>query len=368
MKKIYLSVALVLAAMYAFSQQQNFTVIKSNAATPVKNQGRSGTCWCFSSTALVESELLLKKQPETDLSETFTVYQLYLDKAVKYIRRRGNTRFTEGGIEQDMLYSTDTYGAMPQSIYPGIDKDVIMAHNYTMEGQLKKYLDHVLATHPDTIPAGWKDSVKIILNKYIGTPPETFTYNGKQYTPKSYAAEFVNVKLSDYVGLTSFTHHPYYSTFAIEVPDNYNSNMFYNLPLDEFMATVKAAIMKGYTVAWDADVSNSGFKQNVGIAKWVSDPLETKNLTTYTEKTPTAAIRQQLFDDQVTQDDHLMQITGLAKDGNGNEYFIVKNSWGKVGPYAGYIYVSMPYFTINTISVLINKKAIAKNVLAKASD
>jgi bleomycin hydrolase len=362
MKKICLLVTLFIISVNAFSQDQPFTVIKNNAATPVKNQGQSGTCWCFSSTALVESELLLKKQPESDLSETFTVYNLYIDKAEKYIRRRGNTRFTEGGIEQDMLYSTDTYGAMPQSIYPGIGKDTIMSHDYAMEGKLKAYLDDVLKNNPDTIPTNWKDGFKTILNSYLGTPPANFTYNGKEYTPKTFAAEQVPVKLSDYIGLTSFTHHPYYSTFSIEVPDNYNSNMFLNLPLDEFIKTVKAALLKGYTVAWDADVSNKGFRQMAGLAKWVNSADEVKAFATYTEKIPTAQIRQELFDKQVTQDDHLMQITGLAKDKSGNEYFIVKNSWGLVGPYSGYIYVSMPYFTINTISVLINKKAVASNL------
>ena len=367
MKKFYLILALAFGAISAFSQQPNFTIVKNNPATSIKNQGSSGTCWCFSSTALVESELLLKKQPETDLSETFTVYNLYLDKAEKYIRRRGTTRFTEGGLEQDMLYSTDTYGAMPQSIYPGIDKDTVMRRDYAMADKIKKYLDRFLKSHPDTIPAGWQDSVKYFLNSYIGTPPATFTYNGKEYTPKSYAAENVPVKLSDYIGLTSFTHHPYYSTFPMEVPDNYNSNMYFNMPLDQFIATIKGALMKGYTVAWDADVSNRGFRQNVGVAKWVDDPQETKTFLSFTEKTPDAAIRQKLFDDQVTQDDHLMQITGLAKDADGKEYFIVKNSWGKVGPYAGYIYVSMPYFIINTISVLVNKQAIDKSLLAKTS-
>jgi bleomycin hydrolase len=366
MKPIILFVAFSIFTIKAFAQEPTFTVIKNNQATPIKNQGMSGTCWCFSSTALVESELLLKKQPETDLSEVFTVYNLYIDKAEKYIRRRGNTRFTEGGIQQDMLYSTDTYGAMPQSIYPGEGKDTVLNHDGKMEGKLKAFLDDVLKNNRDTIPQNWKTNYKAILDSYLGAPPATFTYNGKEYTPKSYAAENVPVKLSGYIGLTSFQHHPYYTTFAMEVPDNYNSNMFYNLPLDEFIKDVKAALMKGYTVAWDADVSNKGFRQQKGYAKWVNSADDGKNYASFTEKPATADIRQELFDKQVTQDDHLMQITGLAKDNKGNEYFIVKNSWGKVGPYAGYIYVSMPYFTINTISVLVNKKALDTSVIAKA--
>jgi bleomycin hydrolase len=365
LKPVLLAASLLLAGG-AFAQAPKFTVIKNNAATPVKNQGNSGTCWCFSSTALVESELLFKKQPEADLSEVFTVYNLYVDKAEKYLRRRGNTRFTEGGIQQDMIYAANTYGAVPQDVYPGVANDKVLNKDGEMEGKLKSYIDQLLKK--DTIPLNWSVGYKEILNSYLGAPPATFTFNGKQYTPKSYAAENVSLKLSDYIGLTSFTHHPYYSTFSIEVPDNYNANMYYNLPLKDFISMVKQAINNGYTIAWDADVSNGGFQQGKGYAKWTNSPADSKAFDTFKEQTPTAEIRQQLFDRQVTQDDHLMQITGLAKDDKGAEYFIVKNSWGKAGPYEGYIYVSMPYFTINTISVLVNKKAIAPAVISKTAE
>lgn len=368
MKTGLLFPSLLLAAS-TFAQVPKFTVIKNNAATPVKDQGMSGTCWCFSSTALVESELLFQKQPEADLSEVFTVYSLYIDKAENYIRRRGNTRFTEGGIQQDMLYCTNTYGAIPQEVYPGVGKDVVLNKDGEMEGKLKGYLDDILKKYQDTVPLNWKVEYKNILSSYLGSPPANFIYDGKEYTPKTFAAEMVSVKLSDYIGLTSFTHHPYYSTFAMEVPDNYNSNMFYNLPLNELIGSVKQAIQKGYTIAWDADVSNSGFKENKGYAKWTNSVDDAKTFATFTEQTPTTEVRQQLFDKQVTQDDHLMQITGIAKDGNGNEYFIVKNSWGtNAGPYGGYIYVSMPYFAINTISVLVNKKALAPELISKTAE
>ncbi len=179
MKSFYLSVLCSAFAAVTFAQGPQFTTIKNNAATPVKNQGQSGTCWCFSSTALVESEMLFDKKPETDLSEVFTVYNLYLDKAEKYIRRRGNTRFTEGGLQQDMLYSTDNFGAVPQEVYQGIGKDTILNHDGPMEGKLKAYLDKVLQDNPDTIPQSWKSGYKAILDSYLGAPPATFTYNGK---------------------------------------------------------------------------------------------------------------------------------------------------------------------------------------------
>lgn len=365
MQKNVLLIVLMFITSGIIAQTKTFTIIKDNAATPVKNQGHSGTCWCYSSTAMTESELLKQDEPAMDISETFTVYNLYIDKAIKYIRRRGNTRFSEGGLGQDMLNAVANFGAMPQSVYPGVGRDTIMNHNYKMMGILKKYLDSVLAADPDVVPTNWKDGYVAILNSFLGAPPETFEYMGKQYTPKSFAAAYITEKPSDFIGLTSFTHHPFYSEFVMEVPDNYNSNAYYNLPLDEFIQTVKDCIEKGYTLTWDADVSNKGFRQRTGVAMWVNSAADSANFPLFKEQTYTQAIRQNLFDIQVTQDDHLMQITGLAKDESGNDYFIVKNSWGLVGPYKGYIYVSVPYFAINTISVIVNKKAVPEIELNK---
>ncbi|MEP6682718.1 MAG: C1 family peptidase [Parafilimonas sp.] len=358
-------IAAAATSFYSSAQTKQFTVEKNNAATSVKNQGRSGTCWCYSSTAMTESEMLSLDKNLLDLSETFTVYNLYIDKGIKYIRRRGSTRFSEGGLGQDMLNAVANYGAMPQEIYPGIGKDTIMNHDYKLQEVLKSYLDNVLAVNPDTIPANWEDGYLQILKSYLGEPPPEFDYNGKHYTPQSFAAAYVTEKPSDFIGLTSFTHHPFYTSFVMEVPDNYNSNAYYNLPLDELINTAKQCIEKGYTLTWDADVSNIGFRQMKGVAMWTMNANDSTAFPNFTEPEFTQSIRQNLFDKQVTQDDHLMQITGIAKDENGKEYFIVKNSWGEVGPYKGYIYVSMPYFAINTISVIVNKKAVSKDELNK---
>ncbi|MBV9963409.1 MAG: aminopeptidase [Parafilimonas sp.] len=365
MTRILCVVTFIMAATAVIAQTKTFSVVKNNAATPVKNQGHSGTCWCFSSTAMTESELLLSNKPALDLSETFTVYNLYIDKATKYIRRRGNTRFAEGGLGQDMLNAVAAYGAMPQEIYPGAGRDTIMNHDYKMADILKAYLDSVLDANPDTIPDNWKDRFLQILQSYLGTPPSEFDYAGKHYTPQSFAAAFISEKPSDFIGLTSFTHHPFYTSFVMEVPDNYNSNAYYNLPLDELVNTVKQCIEKGYTITWDADVSNIGFRQRKGIAMWTMNANDSAVFPNFTEPSFTQSIRQDLFDKQVTQDDHLMQITGIAKDETGKEYFIVKNSWGEIGPYKGYIYVSIPYFAINTISVVVNKKALSNDELNK---
>jgi bleomycin hydrolase len=341
----------------AYTQQlpAGFSVIKNNATSAVKNQGMSGTCWCFSSTSVTESELLRMYNKNLELSEAFTVWNLYLDKADKYIRRKGSARFSEGGLAQDVFYAIDAYGAVPESVYPGTGKDIILDNDYKMHDELQAYLDSILKNYPDTIPLNWKEGYKNILTGYLGVPPQSFEYNGKEYTPKTFAATYVKIHLDDFEGFTSFTHHPYYAPFVLEVPDNYNSNIYYNLPLDSLIAITRKSILKGYTVAWDVDASNNGFLYEKGFAMLLQQANDSADVPHIKEASYNAKIRQILFDKQETQDDHLMQITGLAKDANGKEFFIVKNSWGKENPCAGYLLASKAYFAINTLSILVNK-------------
>jgi bleomycin hydrolase len=354
-KLLFIVQLFFVGSLYAQQLPSGFTIIKNNAALPVKNQGMSGTCWSFASTSLAESELLHSYNTNIELSEAFTVWNLYLDKADKYIRRRGSARFSEGGLQQDVLYSIETYGAMPEMIYPGIGKDNVLNNDEKMHKELQNYLDDLLKNNPDSVPLDWKDGYKKILSGYLGTPPSTFTYDDQQYTPKSFAQAYVNIRPDDFEGYTSFTHHPYYTSFVMEVPDNYNDNSYYNLPLDSLIAITQKSILNGYTISWDADVSNDGFIFEKGFAMLLSQSADASNIPNVKEMPYDAQIRQTLFDKQVTQDDHLMQITGLAQDPVGRKFFIVKNSWGKENPCAGYMLVSMPYFAINTISILVNK-------------
>ena len=342
-------------SLYAQQLPPGFTIIKNNAALPVKNQGVSGTCWSFASTSLAESELLHSYNEHIELSEAFTVWNLYIDKADKYIRRRGSARFSEGGLQPDVLYSIETYGAMPEMIYPGIGKDKVFNSDERMHRELQNYLDVLLKNNPDSVPLDWKDGYKKILSGYLGTPPSTFAYDDQQYTPKSFAQAFVNIHPDDFEGFTSFLHHPYYTSFVMEVPDNYNDNSYYNLPLDSLITITRKSILNGYTISWDADVSNDGFIFEKGFAMLLTQSDDAESVPNINEMPYDAQLRQTLFDKQVTQDDHLMQITGLAKDPDGKEFFIVKNSWGTSNPCAGYMLVSIPYFAINTISIFVNK-------------
>lgn len=344
---------------------RDFTNIKILPATSVKNQAMTGTCWCFSTTSLVESQCLKNERQDVDLSEMFTVRNIYIEKAKNYILRQGKAQFGEGGLGHDLIRAIGTYGAVPDSVYSGLKPGQKMHNHSAMVEQLEQYLKDVLKKRP--LPDNWLDGYIKILDDNLGAVPASFSYRGKNYTPQSFAKDFLKFSTDDYVSITSFTHHPFYKPFVLEAPDNFANGSFYNLPLETMIDVVKEAVNKGYTVMWDADVSNNGFRQGKGLALNVSssaakdDPFTTETK----EESWDAAKRQRLYENLTTEDDHLMHIVGTEKSKEGKLFFIVKNSWGKVGPYDGYINVSESYFAINTVSLVVPKAAISKELLTK---
>jgi bleomycin hydrolase len=260
------------------------------------------------------------------------------------------------------------YGAVPESVYSGLRSGQQTHNHQRLFSELKKYIDSIIRKTP--LGEDWLLGFTNILDTTLGTPPEKFNYNGKSYTPQTFANEALKFNASDYVNITSFTHHPYYESFVLEVPDNFSNGTYYNLPLQEMLQMTKGALTSGYTVMWDADVSNAGFRQERGIAINVSKPENLKSkddLLTGKAEDPkwNAEIRQKLFENLTTQDDHLMHIVGLERSENGATYFTVKNSWGDIGPKNGYISVSEPYFAINTVSLVVPKAALSKELKEK---
>ncbi len=346
-----------------------FTVEKSIAATSVKNQAMTGTCWCFSTTSLVESQCLKNNLGEFDLSEMFSVRNTYLEKARNYIFRQGHTQFGEGGLGHDLIKAIAKYGAIPDSNYSGLKPGQTQHNHVKLVSELGEYLDSIIKLKP--VPGDWIKGYEEILDDELGKVPSKFDYKGKEYTPKTFARDALKFNADDYVNITSFTHHNYYEPFVLEVPDNFSNASYYNVPLDEMVQLTKDAVTKGYSVLWDADVSNTGFQQKIGSAIDMGNipaGLKTKDdiVTGEVKEGKADALRRQtLFENLTTQDDHLMHITGLTKSKSGNTFFVVKNSWGDVGPNHGYINVSEAYFGINTISLVVPKAAISKALLEK---
>ena len=372
MKRIFFAFGFLLSVGFLFAQTSTplqtpqFYDVKTLKATPVKNQAMTGTCWCFATTSLVESEEIRRDKQEIDLSEMFTVRNIYIEKAKNYILRGGKAQFGEGGLGHDEIHAAALYGAVPLTEYSGLINGEKSYNHQKLFNELQHYLDSTLKKQP--IASNWLDGYTRILDENLGVPPSQFTYNGKKYTPQSFAKDVLHFNANDYVSITSFTHQPYYQPFILQVPDNFANGSFYNVPLNEMIQVVKDAVNSGYTVAWDADVSNKGFIQNIGLA------LNLDNGTSYSkdqvnpdakEASYDANIRQQLYENLTTQDDHLMHITGIEKSKDGKTFFVVKNSWGKIGPFEGYVNVSEAYLAINTISIVVPKAALSKELLAK---
>ena len=363
-----------------------FTDIKTIPTTSVKDQNKSGTCWCFAGTSFFEDEIMRKGGDSLDISEMFTVRKCYEDKAERFIRLYGETNFAAGGSAMDVPYVWERYGAVPEEIYSGLQYGEAKHVHGELDAALSAFLKAVVSKPNKKLTTAWRKGVKGILDAYLGEVPETFTYKGKQYTPKSYA-ESLGLNMDDYVPLTSFTHHPFYTQFAVEVPDNWLWAQYWNVPVDELKAIVDNAIDKGYTVIWAADVSEGGFKWKDGVAlmpkgkeegdmndtelsRWVKLSDKERENNKYDFKGPveeitvTQELRQEMFDNQETPDDHGMEIVGIAKDQNGNRYYKVKNSWDTNQIYDGFFYVSEPYFLAKTVDILVNRKAIP-DVIAK---
>jgi bleomycin hydrolase len=345
----------------AQSVQPEITLLKKVTCSAVKDQGATGTCWSFSTTSLVESQTLKRIGLEIDLSEMFTVRNIYIEKAKNYVLRQGHAQFGAGGLGHDVIRSISTYGAIPENSYSGLLAGKV-AHNHTeLDTRLKNYLDSVLTFRP--LPKHWLNDYNSILDEYLGKVPDTFFYNERYYTPITFAKDVLRFESTDYVNLTSFLHHPFYSAFILEVPDNFLNGAYYNIPIDELLKVTEQAVSSGYSVMWDADVSNNFFKQDLGLAmQWIDGSPRTVGGT---EQTYDPSIRQVLFENLTTQDDHLMHLVGLEKSKTGNTFFLVKNSWGEKGPDKGYIHVSKTYFAINTISLVVPKAALDNSLKLK---
>lgn len=362
-----------------------FTTVKENPITSIKNQNRSSTCWSFSSVGFFESELLRLGKGEFDLSEMFIVHKTMEDRAVNYVRYHGSSSFAPGGSFEDFVACYKQYGMVPQEAMPGIMYgDSMHVHN-ELDAVADGYVNAIAKGKFSKLTPVWKKGLSSIYDTYLGECPKEFTYKGKTYTPRTFADQVLGLNMDDYVSLTSFSHHPFYKPFIIEVEDNWRNAPGYNLPLDEFMEVMDSAVRNGYTFAWGADVSEAGFSRNgiavcpdmekgadlagSDMARWLgmskTDKVKEMTSKPMPEMTITQEMRQTAFDNWETTDDHGMMIYGIAKDQTGKEYFMVKNSWGTSGKYKGIWYVSKAFVAYKTMNILIHKDAIPAAIAKK---
>ena len=397
MKKIFAFTLAALMATGVMAEEKKdsvnknkpvFTTIKENPITSIKDQNRSGTCWAYSTLSYFESEILRKTGKTYDLCEMFVCNKTYMDRAIQVVRLHGDCQFAEGGSCYDPLYCIQNYGICPEGAmpFPGSLYGDSLNNFNEFFGVMEPYVAAISKSSEKKISSQWKVGLQGILDAYLGKCPEKFTYEGKEYTPQSFAAS-LGLNFDDYVTITSYTHHPFYTRFAVEVQDNWRNPLSYNVPMDEMMRIIDNAIEQGYTIAWGGDVSEEGFTRKgtayaydtkaiqslkgSDAARWMR--LEKAKKTelfdslgcTAPEIVPTQEMRQQRFDNWELTDDHGMLIYGVAKDQNGKEYYMVKNSWGEWGEYKGIWYMTKAFIAANTMDYMVNKNAIPKDIRKK---
>lgn len=364
-----------------------FTTVADLKTTPVKNQQSVGTCWDYAALSFLESELLRKGKPVYDLAELYVAKNTYFEKGLRYVQFHGKTNFSEGGQAHDVIHVIKKYGIVPEEVYTGLQYGRDFHIHAEMVEALQGILDGVNKNPNRQITPVWTKGFMRYIESYLGDTPETFTYEGKEYTPQSFA-QSLDLNLDDYVELTSFEAFPFYQTTVLPIPDNWLHGLYYNLPIDELMEVMNNALKNGYTVCWDGDVSHNGFNHSSGLAilptdnpeeminaeidKWTTlSEKERKNkIQSFESPVPEMKVddakRQFKFNNRQTTDDHLMHITGLLKDQNGTLYYKTKNSWGEErSEFGGYLYMSEPFCRLQTVAIMVHKDAIPKAIRKK---
>ena len=392
--RIFFAAAAILASASAFAQaarptvnwpDYQFTTVKANPITSIKNQSSSGTCWAFSTIAFLESEAIrinnIKDEAKyPDFSEFFVVSHSYSDRAEKYVRLDGKLGFSAGSGAGDVIAVVKDYGIVPNADMTGMNYGTALPKQAEMDAVLLGYVSAVAKVPNRTLTTAWKRGFDAVLEQYLGAYPETFTVDGKTYTPESYR-DALKINADDYISLTSYTHHPFYKPFVLEVCDNWRWDESYNVPIDEMMEVVDYALNNGYTIAWGADVSETGFTRDgyailvddsaiapaagSDQAHWVGEGKAEAPQVAPKEKEVSQETRQKGYDDKTITDDHGMQIYGIAKDQWGNKYYLVKNSWGVTGKFDGIWYASEAFVKNQTLDIMIHKDALPKDIAKK---
>lgn len=366
MKKLLFSIGLFSVTMASYSQAYEFQTVKDIEANPVISQDITGTCWSFSTTSFLEAEIIRLTGKKIDLSEMYNVRNTYPKKAWNYVMRQGKAQFGEGGLAHDVINSAEDFGLVPQSTYTGKLNPEDKYNHAELTAVLEAMLKTYVSNPGQKLSPQWKEAINAVLDVYMGKNVTEFTFEGKKYTPKTFL-ELTKINPKDYVTISSFTHEPYNKPFLLDIPDNFSNGMFYNVPLDEYVQNIDNAIDNGYTLALDCDVSEATFSGKNGVAVIAENEVDAKVIASEIkpEKNITAAYRQAEFENLSTQDDHLMHIVGKVKDQTGKIYYKVKNSWGSKSGKDGFVYMSVSYLKLKSISVLLHKEGLTKTTKSK---
>jgi bleomycin hydrolase len=363
-KNITLSIALIIVFIFSLHSQEKegFKITEQIETTSVKNQDKTGTCWSFATISFLESEAIRLGNDKPDLSEMYIVKEIYRQKAKDYIRFHGNITFSQGGQAHDVMNAIRVVGLAPEKAYSGLQNEAT-THNHTELVAVLKSVLKTLSQNPqdDSLTSHWPDAVQGIIDAYLGKSPDKFKFGRKEIRPEKYMKDEIGINPADYIEFTSYTHHPFYEPFVLEIPDNWSFDQYYNVTVDDLAETADYSLKNGYSVCWDGDVSEPTFDFFSATAKLDDNyKKELKSAEDYQTE------RQRTFNNRLTTDDHLMHITGKAEDSDGNPYYLVKNSWGESSnSCGGYLYMSVPYYKIKTVAIMVHKDGIPNDIRKK---
>lgn len=350
-----------------------FTDVINIEKTGVKNQGSSGTCWSYSTNSFLESEMIKAGKKPVNLSYIYSARNVYLEKGKQYVKMHGATALGDGGSLHDAIDMYRKYGAMPEIVYTGLNYGTKL-NDFSELGSIREsFLEAIIKPKKGKLTPNWFTAYTAVIDAYLGTPPEKFTWEGKEYTPKSFADKVVGINPDDYIELSSFIEYPMYEKFILPIPDNWSLGQVYNIKMNELTDVIDHALKNGYTVNWATDVSEKYFSWKNGVAfvpeKEFEDMSKGEKDSMFNgpqkERVLTEQARQDAFNNYSTTDDHGMHIVGIAKDQNGKEYYIIKNSWGESNDYKGYLYVTKAYVQYKSTAILLNKAGVPKDIMKK---
>ncbi|MFC2130199.1 C1 family peptidase [Bacteroidota bacterium] len=315
------------------------------------SQGWSGMCWNFSATSFYESEIYRIHSIKIKISELHTIYWEYVEKAKRFVKERGNSLFAEGSQANAVKRIWEKYGCVPSEVYSGKKTGQKHHGHEKMFNEMNNYLKSVKKTN------AWNENevietIKSILNHYIGKPPEEFTYNDNIITPLQFFKDIVRLKLDDYVDILSLMQEPYYEKVEYKVPDNWwHSKEYYNIPVNEFMESLKNAVMNGYTMAIGGDISESGYNSHTEVAIVPTYDIPSEYIDDYS--------RQFRFSNGTTTDDHGIHIVGYLEK-EGKFWFLIKDSGSgaRNGKNKGYYFYQEDYIKLKIMSFTIHKSAV----------
>ncbi|OXA82657.1 C1 family peptidase [Flavobacterium columnare] len=350
-----------------------FTDVINIENTPIKNQGSSGTCWSYSANSFLESEMIRMGKKPVELAQIYSARNAYIEKGRNYVRMHGSVALGDGGAFHDVINMYRKYGAVPQSVYTGLNYGTDKNKFAEMSSLIEAFLKAVVTNPNGELTPNWEKAYTAMIDSYLGQVPKTFQFEGKTYTPETFAKEVVGVNADDYVEISSLQEYPYYTKFVLMVPDNWNFDQVYNVKMNELTDIIDNAIKNGYSVAWAGDVSEKSFSWKNGVAYVPEKKFEEMTADEKSdmfngpkkEMTVTEEMRQKAFDNYTTTDDHGMHIVGISKDQNGKEYYIVKNSWGTTNDYKGYLYMTKEFAKYKATAIMLHKKAIPTGIVSK---